>query len=238
MDAGNATRESDLFPGDYLMKTMTLSRLPSAPTVAAKAVPLFSSAHAALIFALHYSMQQYNRPLMNRIASGELTAGMSAGGGPGLSGLDGAGQAGMIRAELARLSPIEQAVLVAHAAPSQIPCACGIACCSGFKTNPEWQDAMSTLTTAAASGALSGCVSNGRLRSALIQRLFGAKVTLTELAERFEVDDKTASAHHAKLKRWLFGGADQKAGGLHHQAYRSLSDRLKACKWISEGEGP
>lgn len=236
MDAGNAARESDLFPGDYLMTTMTLSRLPSVPAVAAKAVPLFASAHAALTFALNYSMQQYDRPLMNKIASGELAAATALGGGKGLSGLDGAGQAGMIRAELARLSPIEQAVLVAHAAPAQISCGCGIACCSGWKVNPEWQDAMSVLTSAAASGALSGCVSNGRLRSALIQRLFGAKVTLVELAERYDVDEKTASAHHAKLKRWLFGGADHKGDGVHQKAYRALSERLKACRWIAEGD--
>ncbi|MEN5159704.1 hypothetical protein [Achromobacter spanius] len=238
MDAGNAARESDLFPWDYLMTTMTISRLPSVPDMAAKAVPLFSSAHAALIFALHYSMQQYDRPLMNRIASGESTAGRSDDGGMGLSGLDGAGQAGMIRAELAKLRPIEQAVLVAHAAPSRIPCACGIACCSGFKINPEWQDAMSVLTTAAASGALPGCVSNGRLRSALIQRLFGAKVTLVSLAERYGADENTVGAHHAKLKRWLFGGADQKKDdqmGLHHHAYSALTARLRACKWIAEG---
>ncbi|MDH2052866.1 hypothetical protein [Achromobacter marplatensis] len=218
------------------MTTMTISRLPSVPTVVAKAVPLFSSAHAALTFALSYSMQQYDRPFMNKVASGELTAGMAPDSGKGLSGLDGAGQAGMIRAELARLKPIEQAVLVAHAAPSQIPCACGVACCSGWKTNPEWQDAMSVLTAAAASGALPGCVSNGRLRSSLIQRLFGAKLTLAELAERYDVDDKTASAHHAKLKRWLFGSAGRKgkdeAEGLHQQAYRALGDRLEACKWI------
>ncbi|MDF3940723.1 hypothetical protein P3W66_11830 [Achromobacter denitrificans] len=218
------------------MTTMTVSRLPTAPAVAVKAEPLFPSAHAALVFALNYSMQQYDRPLMNRIASGELTAGMAPGGGKGLSGLDGAGQAGMIRAELARLKPIEKAVLVAHAAPSQLPCACGVPCCSGWKTNPEWQDAMSVLNTAAASGALSGCVSNGRLRSALIQRLFGARLTLAELAERYSVDDKTASAHHAKLKRWLFGGSDQKGVGLHQQAYRALSARLAACRWISEAD--
>lgn len=228
------------------MTTMALSRLPSVPAVAAKAVPLFASAHAALTFALNYSMQQYDRPIMNKIASGELAAGIALGGGKGLSGLDGAGQAGMIRAELARLSPVDQAVLVVHAAPLQIPCGCGIACCSGWKVNPEWQDAMSVLTSAAASGALSGCVSNGRLRSALIQRLFGAKVTLAELADRYDVDEKTVSAHQTKLKRWLFGQADRKSkggeadksnentAGLHHRAYRVLSDRLRACKWIPE----
>lgn len=218
------------------MTTMTLSRLPSVSAVETKAVPLFASAHAALTFALNYSMQQYDRPLINKVASGALATGATLGGGKGLSGLDGAGQAGMIRAELARLSPIDQAVLVAHAAPAQIPCNCGIACCSGWRVNPEWQDAMSVLTSAAASGALSGCVSNGRLRSALIQRLFGAKVTLTELAERFEVDDKTASAHQAKLKRWLFGGVGGRPG-LWTQANLALSVRFQGCGWIEADSG-
>lgn len=217
------------------MTTMTISRLPTVPAVAQKAEPIFKSAHAALVFALNYSMQQYDRPLMNRAMAGKPLQ-----EGKGLSGLDGAGQAGMIRAELARLKPIEQAVLVAHAAPAQIPCECAAACCSGWKTNPEWQDAMSELSTAAASGALSGCVSNGRLRSALIQRLFGAKVTLTELAERYDVDENTAGAHHAKLKRWLFGATERKglcgSTGIHQQAYRELSARLRACKWISESD--
>lgn len=194
---------------------------------------MFKSAHAALVFALNYSMQQYDRPLMNR-----ALAGKREGEGKGLSGLDGAGQAGMIRAELERLKPIEQAALVAHAAPSQIQCECRAACCSGWKVNPEWQDAMSVLSSAAASGALSGCVSNGRLRSALIQRIFGAKVTLTELAERYGVDENTAGAHHAKLKRWLFGATERNrlfgTQGLHQLAYRALSERLKACKWIPE----
>lgn len=140
----------------------------------------------------------------------------------------------MIRAELVRLKPIEQAVLVVYTAPSQILCACGIACCSGWKVNSEWQDAMSVLTSAAASGALSGCVSNARLRSALIQRLSGANVTLTELAERYDVDEKTASAHHAKLKRWLFGTSGEDGAGIHRQAYIALNARFRACNWIPE----
>lgn len=209
------------------MTTMTISRLPSVPAEDAKAVPLFASAHAALTFALNYSMQQYDRPLMNRVSSGELTAGMAPDGGKGLSGLDGAAQAGMIRAELARLKPIEQAVLVVHAAPSQLPCECRAVCCSGWKLNREWQDALAVLCEAAAAGALSGCASNGRLRSDLIQRIFGAKVTLALLAERYGVDENTASAHHARLKRWLFSSSGS-GPGLHQQASSAISERLHA----------
>lgn len=217
------------------MTTMTISRLPTVPAVTPKAQPLFKSAHAALVFALNYSMQQYDRPLLNRIASGELTAGMAPAGGKGLSGLDGAAQAGMIRNELAQLSPIQQAALVASIAPQQLPCDCRVSCCSGWKINQEWANAMSALTTAAAAGALSGCLSNGRLRSMLIQRLFGAKVTLSKLAEDHRVDERTVSAHHAKLKRWLFGGAGEV--GLHQQARQALTQRLRACGWLDATGG-
>lgn len=207
------------------MATLSISRLPAVPAVTPKAEPLFKSAHAALVFALNYSMQQYDRPLMNRKA-----AGPAAGPGKGLSGVDGAGQAGMVRVELAQLPPIEQAVLVASIAPQQLPCDCKVSCCSGWKINQEWANAMSDLTTAAAAGALSGCMSNGRLRSMLIQRLFGAKVTLSKLAEEHRVDERTVSAHHAKLKRWLFGGAGEV--GLHPQASQALTQRLRACGWL------
>lgn len=210
------------------MVTMILSRVPSAPAAKQKTEPLFRSAHAALVYALNYSMQQYDRPLMNKAMSGKPEG---EGKGKGLSGVDGAGQAGMIRGELARLPPLFRAVLIASTAQSEIPCECMAACCVGRKVNPEWQDAMSEVTTAAAAGALSGCVSNGRLRSALIQRLLGAKATLAELAERHDVDEKTAGAHSAKLKRWLFGDG-REILGIHQQASREFTDRLAASKLV------
>lgn len=213
------------------MTTTTIERKPMANHATIISEPLFRSAHAALVFALNYSMQQYDRPLMNRVA-----AGPAKGEGKGLSGLDGAAQAGMIRAELARLAPLHQAVLVASIAPQQVPCECRAACCGGWKTNLEWSDAISELTTAAAAAALAGCVSNGRLRSALIQRLLGAKATLSDLAARHNVDEKTAGAHSAKLKRWLFG-ANGDGGGLHTQAYVSASDAFHACGWIERTAG-
>jgi len=231
MDAGNAARESDFFPGDLLMTTYTLSRVPLAPAVKEKPEALFRSVHAALVYALNYSMQQYDRPLMNKAMSGK-----PEGEGKGLSGVDGAGQAGMIRAELARLAPLHQAVLVASIAPQRVPCECRAACCGGWRVNPEWSDAVGELTTVSAAAALPGCLSNGRLRSALIQRLLGAKVTLAELAERYDVDEKTAGAHSAKLKRWLFGDPAMQMG-LHPEAIREIAARFKTCGWIAPEPG-
>ena len=236
MDAGNAARESDLFPGDYLMTTFTLSRVSSASAVNAKPEALFRSAHAALVFALQYSRQQYDRPMMNRVA-----AGPSLHEGKGLAGIDGAGQAGMIRAELERLPRLQQAVLIAAVAEKQVACECRASCCVGWKPNPEWADAISDLTSAAASAALSGCVSNGRLRSGLIQRMFGVKVSLVELAERCHVDPDTAGAHNAKIKRWIFGGAAARGAsplaGLHQQAHQAICERLVRCGWIDSTVG-
>lgn len=208
---------------------MTTIAMNNAVVVGARQVqePLFRSAHEALTFALNYSMQQYDRPLMNRAMSAKPSGG---GEGKGLSGLDGAGQAGMIRAELAKLVPLHQAVLVASIAPARLPCECRVSCCSGWKVNPEWQDAMSQLSVAAAAGALSGCLSNGRLRSALIQRHFGAKASLFELAEKFDVSQRTAAEHSSRIKRWLFGvpatSKEEAKPGVHGEAYRAFGNLL------------
>lgn len=37
--------------------------------------PLFSSAHAAIVFALNYNHQQYDKPLMNRLSWGPMPEG-------------------------------------------------------------------------------------------------------------------------------------------------------------------
>nr|WP_313657424.1 hypothetical protein [Achromobacter ruhlandii] len=212
------------------MKTLTISRVSTEPAASSKAQPMFASPHAALAFAFNYSKQQYDRPMINRLATGSTKQ-----QGKGLSGPDGAGQAGMIRAEFAKLTMLEQAVLTLGIAERQVPCECHAACCAGYKTNPEWVDALSVLSSAAAAEALSGCVSNGRLRAGLIQKLFGVKVSLADLAEKCHVDADTASAHHMKLKRWLFGRSSLGSNfpaGLHQRALRAITARLYACGWI------
>lgn len=156
--------------------------------------PLFRSAHEALVFALNYSGQAYDRPLMNRMAQEPHRS-----SGKGLAGLDGAAQAGFIRAELSRLAPVCQAALIARIAPPSTPCACGHACCSGHRPNPEWNDAIAVLATFAAS-ALSGCVSNGKLRRGIVAKHFGAAIGgIGKLADACGVHRDTASAHNARI---------------------------------------
>lgn len=69
----------------------------------------FKSAFDAVRFALAYSTQQYGETMMAKRLRGE-----SLGSGMGLVGVDGAGQAGMIRRELETLPELHMSVIVAR----------------------------------------------------------------------------------------------------------------------------
>lgn len=159
---------------------------------------LFRTPQAALVFAFNYSMQQQGRPLMDRLAS------PAARTGKGLSGVDGAAQAGMIRRELLQLPEVEVAALVARFAPRQMPCNCRSSCCAGYRVNPEWDEAIRVLEQGAQT-VLSGHLSHWRLRRKLVEQVFGVKVVLKDLAEQCGVRPNTASEHRRIIKRWISG---------------------------------
>jgi hypothetical protein len=159
---------------------------------------LFRTPQDALIFAFNYSMQRQDRSLVDRLASPSPRT------GKGLSGNDGAGQAGMVRRELEQLSEIHRAALVARFAPRSWPCNCGRACCSGYMANPEYVAALRTLEQAAMS-ILSGHMSHYRMRVRLVEKAMGAKVELAALAKECAVNEKTVSAHWRLIKDWLCG---------------------------------
>lgn len=152
----------------------------------------------ALIFAFHYSMQQQGRPLSDRLSA------PSGRTGNGLSGNDGAAQAGMIWRELQDVSPLERAVLVARYAPKSIPCTCANPCCSGYKPNPTWNNAIRDLEQHALT-LLAGRLSLYRLRRGLVEKAIGVKRQISELAKECEVDEKTAAAHWKIIKEWISG---------------------------------
>lgn len=161
----------------------------------------FTNSHSAMLFAFNFSHQAYEPPLMNRLAWGPM-AGISK----GLSGTDGSAQAGMILSRLSKLTVHQQNVLIAKFAPRTWPCSCRSSCCSGSKRNDMWEQAISYLAQVAAAEALSGCLSNNRLRVAIVKRIFGDKtLTLEQMAEKTGVGEKTARNHAIAIKRWLQG---------------------------------
>lgn len=193
--------------------------------------PLFACAHAAITFALNYSMQQYDRPLMNRLAYGP-----AGGSGKGLSGLDGAAQAGMIRREISELSPLDQALVIASVAPHQLPRQSPAGKDDAWRINPEWQAAIHAISQDVVSSALAGCISHRVLRVGIVSRRFGHKVVLADLAERCSVAQNTATNHHQRVRRYLHGarGAriDEMSMGAVERAMRRIERRLEAAQMV------
>ena len=206
MDAGNAARESDLFPGDYLMTTLTLSRVPSTATYEEQQGRLFKTAHAALTFAYNHTDQVYDKPMMARMA--EAASGAA---GKGLGGTDGAGQAAYIFGALEKLPRLYRAILVARFAPRSDRCKC----CQGTVDRHDWLAAVREISDAAACEALSAHPTPRVLRDAIVARYFGKDVKLSEAAERANVSAATATNHNGKIKLWLYGTrtTKQKGGG-------------------------
>lgn len=188
---------------------------------------LFSSAHAALTFAFNFSGQQYDKSAMARLAA------PPSGSGRGLGGLDGAGQSGMIRKELQEIGQLGEAVLIARIAPKTIPCYCTRPCCAGKTPNAEYENAILYLVRVAMEH-LSGHLSHYQLRRAIIEKHFGRKVNVTDVAEECGVSRTTASAHHTKLSAWLRGDKWQPRDGtgLEQMAWDALTDRLRAAEMI------
>jgi hypothetical protein len=183
---------------------------------------IFLSAHAALTFAYRFSYDQYERPLMNRLATKYV------GSGKGLAGLDGAAQAGIIRAEVAALGKIRDAIVVAWHAPWTLPCSCKSPCCSGEKPNQEFQEAISIISDHAVT-LLSGKLSNGRLRRAIVMRCFRVPQKLSDVAEACGVHRDTVSDHSRIIKRWL----SEKDGEIE-KSITAAEQRLVAAGIVEE----
>lgn len=166
----------------------------------------FRTTEDALRFAFHYSGQSYERPIMNRLADEPVR---TFGETMGLSGNDGAAQAGMLWNQVMRLSDMSQFVLYAAYSARSVPCDCGRSCCSGYKPNPFWEACIVKIEEAAVTRALAGCISHRILRRQIVRRLFGDKsIVLQDVAARCEVAQNTASNHNQAIKEWLFGTKD------------------------------
>ncbi|WP_122651090.1 DNA-binding protein [Burkholderia pseudomallei] len=180
----------------------------------------FKSAFDAVRFALAYSTQQYGETMMAKRLRGE-----SAGGGMGLVGLDGAGQAGQIRRMLWELPELHLSVIVARAAPRDLPCTCGSACCSGRTPNLEWQAAIGWLTEASA--AYCSGFSHYRVRRAIIERFFGLKCDLVDIASDCDAHVNTVSKQNASVRRWLDGDSRTNVRGVVDVAWSAIGQYLR-----------
>jgi hypothetical protein len=153
--------------------------------------PLFDSAAAAVAFALNFSGENYQKAAINRLGAAPLPQSR------GLGGLDGAAQAGMIRAELASIGLLGESIIVAEMAPKTRPCACRASCCSGEVANPEWAAAIGVLSNIAKEMKI--CPAYMNVRANLLKRFFGVSLDITEIARMCGVSRETVSIHNSKL---------------------------------------
>jgi hypothetical protein len=179
------------------------------PEVALRRPPppsaLFHSTHAALTFAYNFVAQPPPGFL------GRMVKTVATGSGKGLVGLDGAGQAGMILAEVQALGPVLEHLLIARFAPRAMPCACRAPCCSGSTRTARWEQAIGALTEEVFS-CLPECRNNQRLRRGIICRYFGERVTMGELAEYASCNRDTAADQNSRIAGWL---RKEEARALH-----------------------
>lgn len=129
--------------------------------------PLFDSTYAALAFAYRYSTQQYQPTPMARLMRGSI------GSGKGLHGIDGAAQAGLILGMLEKLPVFERAAITARFS---------FRSADGYAAKITL---MGPATTALGTG-----VHNRRMIDQLVQKFYGEKVYLKDLAGTCGVDPR------------------------------------------------
>lgn len=164
--------------------------------------PLFSSAHAALTFAFNHTAQVYDRPIMARLA-----ATPRPGGGKGLGGTDGAGQAGMILAKLDGISELHQLIIAARFLPKTVACPC----CASEVWDADWLAVVRRISDMAMqAGVLSGHLVHRSVRDGLVARYFAgkegrARISPGALALKAGISDRTVTDQNSKITLWLRG---------------------------------
>ena len=157
---------------------------------AACAEAVFETTRSAIVFALHYSTEQYGETVLGKLLR------KAGGSGKGLVGLDGAGQAGMVLAAIWRLKWVERAAIVARFSPRHEPCAC----CGGQRPARLWRDAVEQL----ADWCVPAGVSNIRCRRELVAKHFGSGgIEFVALAEKYAMNRKTVAEHYRTMGRAL-----------------------------------
>ncbi len=170
--------------------------------------PLFQSAHNALLFAFNFSAQQYERPMMNRMAD-DPVAYVSK----GLSGMDGAAQAGMIMSRVLQLPALSQYIVFAHYAPKTLACDCPRPCCAGKKPNELWEAVIMEISRISITAATPGALSYRVLRDAIFRKMFGDKSERGDVlaaADKCGLEERQAYRHQAAIKLWLDGSKERK----------------------------
>lgn len=153
---------------------------------------LFKNTHDALVFAFNYSSQQYALSPMSKLMK------TGSGSGKGLVALDGAAQAGFIRARVGQLPALQAACIVARYAPRFEECPC---CQGRDKMTDEYRDVVAAL----AEWAISQCggLTLRNMRGAIVRSFFERGISVAEAAKELGVPKATAYDQKARIHKAL-----------------------------------
>ena len=151
---------------------------------------LFRNADDALRYAFNFSSQQHAQSQMGKMmkASGRT--------GKGLIGDTGAGQSGMILAELRELrkrDPAKYHCLVIRYAPRVKKCGH----CAGEAPTSYWREAVVAL----ADWSMTVCPGSSQrmVREAIIMKYFGEKISIAELSREVNIPERTIYDMRSKI---------------------------------------
>lgn len=173
---------------------------------------IFFSAEEAITFACNYSSQQYAMSPMAKLLQGP-----GRGSGRGLTGLDGAGQSGMVFRELEGLDYWQMLALVARKAPRSESCNCLNPCCRGWRMTELFREAVSQLADQVAREARD-VLPVKAFRVAVLRKHFGDKIHVLDEAEKLGIDEHPANRHATTIRKWI--------RELEKKGLTSLSERL------------
>lgn len=160
----------------------------------------FRNTADALRFLFNPDRIVCDRPAASRMAD-------KTRGEPGqLSGFDGAATAASAEAMLTgRLTTAQITVLACRYAPSKLRCECKSDCCSGWATNPQWQNAISYIAQEAKLRAFNGVdVVHLRFITAVLRKEYGKdKVAVTDVGTDLGMSAGTCTNHSRRIIGWL-----------------------------------
>lgn len=152
--------------------------------------PLFKSTHDALVYAFQYANRQSPKTPMT-----SLMRSVSIGSGKGLSGVDGAAQAGFILAEVCRLPDDQHNVIVARYGHVLHECSH----CEQDAPSDEWRAAVNALTHCV---ELEGA--HRKVRIMMVERaVCGGRLDIDLLCKRYSLARSTTFKQLSTIKTKL-----------------------------------
>lgn len=149
--------------------------------------PLFESTHDALVYAFQYANQQSPRTPMT-----SLMRSVQTGTGKGLSGVDGAAQAGFILAEVCRLPDDQHNVIVARYGHVLHECRH----CEQDTPSDDWRAAIAELAN-----NIEVDWTHRRVRRDIVEMAIGKSIMNKEqFCKKYSISKSTAYRHISEIK--------------------------------------